>query len=314
MYALGAYRNLIAGATTVADHFRRMESSAFFAHYPIDVLHKYGRTWTPRHLTDWGDDIPTEYGGSVRAGQPYIIHLAEGLDVEASQELDVLIRFDAVGRNTVIIHGISLRPDDMQLLAGTGASVCWCPASNLYLYGQTADIPALCEAGVNVTLGTDSTMTGGLNLLDEARTARDAYRAQAERELSAQWLVEGMTTRAAYALMLDDRRGRIEVGYEADLLVLPDGGPDPYTTLIQAEPKDIALLIRQGVPIYGDTSYQSLFEQLTPSFTPVVVAGEPKLVTGDLLGLTDRISRNVGKAIEFPFLPCSALPPQSDSP
>ena len=58
------------------------------------------------------------------------------------------------------------------------------------------------DAGVNVTLGTDSTMTGGLNLLDEARAGRQAYRQMYGEDPSSQWLVELMTTHAAYALML----------------------------------------------------------------------------------------------------------------
>jgi cytosine/adenosine deaminase-related metal-dependent hydrolase len=220
--------------------------------------------------------------------------------------MDVLVQFDAVGRNTVIIHGISLRPEDMSRLAKAGGSVCWCPASNLFLYDQTANVWALEEVGVNVTLGTDSSMTGGLNLLDEARIGREAYRAQTGKDLPARRLVEMMTTRAAYALMLDDRRGHIRAGYEADLLVLPDGGQDPYAALVEAAPGDIALVIRGGIPVYGDASYHDLFSEFTPSFAPVTVSGKPKLVVGDLLGLIQRMSDKVGKLIEFPFLPCTA--------
>ena len=182
MYEFGVYRNLISGVTTIADHFKRINGARFYTRHPVAVLYEYGRTWTPRSLTGWGADVPTEYGLAVRTGQPYIIHLAEGVDAEAAQELDVLVRYDAVGRNTVIIHGIALRPGDMQILGQAGASVCWCPASNLFLYEQTADVTALLEASVNVTLGTDSTMTGGLNLLDEARTGRNALREQTGKD------------------------------------------------------------------------------------------------------------------------------------
>jgi hypothetical protein len=305
MYALGAYRNMIAGATTVADHFFRMDDETLYTQHPIDVLFRYGRTWTPRKPTGWGDDIPTEYERAVRTSQPYIIHLAEGVDQKTAQEMDVLIQSDAVGRNTVVVHGIALRPQDMQRMAQANASVCWCPASNLYLYDQTADIPALLETGVNVALGTDSTMTGGLNLLDEVRTGRRVLRTQTGEDPSPRWLVQSMTTNAAYALMLDQQRGHIAPGFAADLLVLPDGGPDPYTALIETEPADIALMLRGGVPIYGDECYVSLFEQFTPSFAPVLVSGKPKLVAGDLPGLLDRVSGNTGKPIDLAFLPCT---------
>jgi len=306
VYELGMYRNLISGVTTVADHFFRIDGSEFYTRHPIHVLYQYGRTWTPRELTKWGGDVPTEYGLAVRAGQPYIIHLAEGRDEETAAEMDVLLQFDALGRNTMIVHGISLRPHDMRRMAQADASVCWCPESNLYLYGQTADIPVLLEAGVNVTIGTDSTLTGGLHLLDEVRSARRAFRDQTGEDPPSHWLVELMTTRAAYALMLEDRRGRIAPGYEADLLVLPALCQDPYTDLIEADIEDIALLICAGVPIYGDVEYHPLFERFSSGFAPVSVAGKDKLVAGDLLGLLDRVFKTVGRELEFPFLPCAA--------
>jgi cytosine/adenosine deaminase-related metal-dependent hydrolase len=301
---------MIAGSTTVADHFKRLEGPEFYTQYPIEVLYTYGRTWTPREPTAWGDDIRTEYGRAVRLGEPYVIHLAEGVDAEAAHELDVLTEAGALGRNTMIIHGVALRSEDVEAIARAKASVCWCPASNLYLYDRTADVRALSCAGVNVTLGTDSTMTGGLNLLDEVRIGRRAYREQTGEDAPQRWLVQIMTTHAAYALLREDRLGRIAVGYDADLLVLPDTGKDPYATLIEAEPDDIALLIHGGVPVYGDEAYISLFERFTPAFASVLVSGKPKLVAGDLPGLLNRISEKLGRTFDLPFLPC--VLPKSD--
>ena len=312
MYEFGMYRNLISGVTTVADSYKRIDGPEFYTRHPIHVLHEYGRTWTVRERTSWGDDIPTEYRRAVQAGQPYITHLAEGVDQETASEMDVLTEAKALGRNTMVVHGVSLRRRDMQSMAAVGASLCWCPASNSYLYGQTANILALQEAGVNLTLGTDSSLTGGLNLLDEVRTARRAFRSQMDRNPPSRWLVELITTRAAYALMLETERGRIAPGYQADLLVIPDSQPDPYSALVEADPSDIALLVCAGVPVYGDPEYRSLFERYSPRFTSVLVSGiqegrpsAEKLVAGDLLALLDRMSLATGFPIQFPFLPCT---------
>ena len=316
IYELGMYRNLIAGVTTVADHFWRIDRPGFFTRFPINVLSEYGRTWTPREQVAWGDDIPTEYGLAVRTNQPYIIHLAEGVDQETSAEMDVLLENNALGRNTLIVHGIALRQDDMRAMARVGASVCWCPASNMYLYEQTANIALLQQAGVNIALGTDSSLSGSLNLLDELRTARDVLCTDLGAQMSAQWFVESVTTRAAYALMREGRCGCIMPGHDADLLVLQDRGSDPYTTLLDAEASDVALLCRAGVPIYGDPIYQPLFEQFTAQFTAALVpagsdSGEQpifreKLIAGDPLSLLDRLSCAVGRTLEFPFLSLSA--------
>ncbi len=304
VYELGMYRNLLSGVATIADHFLRINGAEFYTRHPIHVLYRYGRTWTPRELTRWGDDVPTEYGRAVHEGQPYIIHLAEGIDSETATELDVLLRYGALGRNTMIVHGIALRSNDMTRIARAGASVCWCPESNLYLYGQTADIPALLRAGVNITLGTDSSLTGSLNLLDELRVARRAYQEQCGQDPSPRWLVELVTTRAAYALMLD-RRGRIAPGYEADLLLLPELAADPYTSLVEAQVEDIALLICRGVPVYGDDLYADLFERFSPAFSRVSIRGKPKLIAGNPNALVERMSRVVGRTLELPFLPCT---------
>jgi 5-methylthioadenosine/S-adenosylhomocysteine deaminase len=306
LYELGVYRNLISGVTTVADHFKRSNGPEFYTRLLIHVLYEYGRTWTARQATSWGADVEAEYGLAVRTGQPYIIHLAEGLDPEVAAEMDLLLEAQALGRNTMIVHGIALRPQDMVAMAEVGASLCWCPASNLYLYDRTADIPALMRAGVNIALGTDSSMTGGLNLLAEVRSARDLYCRQAGEDPPGRWLVELMTSHAAHALMLEGRRGRIAVGLEADLLVLPASHVDPYLNLVEAGVQDVALLVCRGAPVYGDVAYLPLFEEFGGPFSSVLVAGRRKLIAGDPLGLLDRLSAVVGRQLDFPFLPLVA--------
>jgi cytosine/adenosine deaminase-related metal-dependent hydrolase len=202
IYELGMYRCLFSGVATVADHLWRIDGSEFYERFPVEVMHEYGRTWTVRAPTAWGEDIQTEYALAVRTGEPYIIHLAEGLDAETGREMDVLLEAGALGRNTLIVHGIGLRPADVQAMASVGASLCWCPGSNLYLYEQTADLPTLIQAGINITLGTDSSLSGELNLLEELRTARRYLSGRVdtlplEGRSVEQWLVEALTTRAA---------------------------------------------------------------------------------------------------------------------
>lgn len=317
IYELGMYRCLFSGVATVADHLWRIDGPEFYERFPIEVMYKYGRTWTVREPMAWGKDMQTEYELAVRTGQPYIIHLAEGLDPQTAQEMDLLLGAGALGRNTLIVHGIGLRPADIQAIASIGASLCWCPGSNLYLYGQTADLPLLTHAGINITIGTDSSLSGELNLLQELRTARRYLtdrldQVWLEGRSIEQWLVEAVTTRAAHALLRQERCGRIAPGYRADLLVLADRGEDPYRTLIEARMSDIALLSRAGVPVYGDAHLHVLFEQYTPHYRPVCIYGtmsnpsvqpQTKLVAGDPVALLQRLSQTVGRRLDFPFLP-----------
>ena len=329
IYELGVYRCLVAGAATVADHLWRIADPEFYQRFPIEVLYEYGRTWTVREPTAWGEGIAPEYEQAVRTGQPYIIHLAEGLDPETAQEMDVLLDAGALGRNTLIVHGIGLRPSDIQAMAAVGASLCWCPGSNLYLYEQTADLGLLTHAGLNVTLGTDSSLSGEFNLLEELRTARRHLADRVDQlwldgRSIEQWLVEAVTTRAAHALMRQECCGRIAPGYQADLLILRDRGQDPYATLIEARMADIALLCRAGVPVYGDPRFEPLFQAHTPHYTqvdlcpttsnPTAVPPQAKLVAGDPVALIRRLSHTVGRPLDFPFLPLISDEEQTTCP
>jgi len=330
VYELGMYRCLFSGVAAVADHMYRIDGAEFYERFPIEVMYKYGRTWTVREPTAWGADIPTEYNLAVRTGQPYIIHLAEGLDAETAREMDDLMAASALGRNTLIVHGIGLRASDVEAMASVGASLCWCPGSNLYLYGQTADLPFLTQAGINITLGTDSSLSGEPNLLEELRTAH-RYLLEHVEQLALggrsveQWLVEAVTTRAAHALMRQERCGRIAPGYRADLLVLPDRGLEPYTTLIEAQMSDIALLCYAGTPVYGEPRFEPLFEQYSPHYGRINIResarpgastahSQTKLVAGDPTALVRRMSQAVGRSLDLPFLPLSIHEEQTQCP
>ena len=51
-------------------------------------------------------------------------------------------------------------------------SVAWSPFSNLWLYGQTADVPAARAAGVSVCLGSDWAPSGTKHCSGELKSAR----------------------------------------------------------------------------------------------------------------------------------------------
>ncbi len=123
--------------------------------------------------------------------------------------------------------------------------------------------------------------------------------------------------------MRQERCGRIAPGYRADLLVLADRGQDPYSTLIEARMSDIALLCRSGVPVYGDTRFEPLFEQYTPHYARVGVRNtapdslaqsQTKLVAGDPVALVQRLSTTVGRPLDFPFLPLTRTQEHNSCP
>lgn len=310
LYWLGAYKNLFSGVTTVVDHYIRLDP-AIYAQLPIRLITEFGREGVvrtyhePESYPPWGDGIVQEYrrcGGRI----PFIIHVEEGIDEETGTELRRLDHLGVLGPNVILIHGIGFDDEDMRLVARHRCHMVWCPATHEFLYGRTSNVARWLELGINVTLGSDSSLTGGLNLLEEMRTARRLYRQAFGKELPLETLFAMVTTNAAKALLIPDKLGRIERNFWADLLVL-ERKPDraPLETLCDARPEDVLLLLQAGRPRYGDERFAPLFEALPEPVgsSSVVVGGRTKRIVGDPAGLLRRVWTEIGRRYKPAFLP-----------
>jgi hypothetical protein len=67
---------------------------------------------------------------------------------------------------------VGLREEGWKLVREMGASVIWCPRSNIFTLGQTFNFSA---AGVPIALGTDSPITACGDLLDELRFVNEKF-------------------------------------------------------------------------------------------------------------------------------------------
>jgi len=234
----GGYKNLRSGVTTVCHHgpYHRLFDRGF----PVRVVKRYG--WC--HSLGFGDDVVGSYRRTP-PDAPWIIHLAEGTDETAGGELQRLAEMGCLGPNTVIVHGVALDEPDIERMARHGAGLIWCPASNLFLFGQTAPIERL-KGRVTIALGSDSRLTGSQDLLAELKVARSLGVADDEE------LFHMVTRDAARLLRIDHETGTIEPGKRADLLVLAGDVTDPYRTLVTAEREAIRLVIVGGCPVSGE--------------------------------------------------------------
>jgi len=305
---LGGFRNLLAGTTTAVDHDRRRPDELFRL-VPVRVIRDFGREWVLRSVTrpdrfpPWGRGIAEEMreGGE---GRPFIIHAAEGLDEESAGEIAALDALGGLRRNSVIVHAIALRAEGVARIARAGAKVVWCPASNFFLYGATADVRALLEAGVEVCLGTDSTSTGSAHMLDELRVARDAYAAAAGRPLDPSKLVAMATSAAAAVIGKSGSLGVLAPGAAADVLLVDTAGADPFDRLAETRPGNVDLLLLEGRPLVGSLRHEAMFRESGAPFSRIRIGGgSEKLVTGDLPGLLRDIRGILGFEKSFPFLP-----------
>lgn len=167
---------------------------------------------------------------SRELGLPIHIHvhetaeeIAEALAQHGKRPLARLDALGLVGPEMIAVHAVHLDDDDLNRLAGSGASVAHCPHSNLKLACGIAPVARMHQMGIRVGIGTDGSASNNrLDLLGEARTAAllaKAASARAEAWPAARTL-RAMTLDAAAALGLDGQIGSIERGKQADLVAL----------------------------------------------------------------------------------------------
>jgi cytosine/adenosine deaminase-related metal-dependent hydrolase len=243
----GGVKNLISGVTTVIHHnpWRRVLDRRSF---PVNV---------PK--INWAHSLAFERKLPVKPDEkkPFVIHAAEGIDDFARNEVYRLDELGLLKKNTVIVHGISA---DLDLVRARGASVVWCPASNLYMFNRT--LPTI--SGLKAGLGTDSTLTGSPTLLDEMRIALETKIASKEE------IVEMVCRPSA----------------KADLFV------SNQRDLLNVQPRDIILVMVRGEIMLQDlsTGLPDLKRQLT-------VQGVRKQSTVNVGKLLKYFERKIGRGI-----------------
>lgn len=186
------------------------------------------------------------------AFEALMLHVAEGTDAEAHEEFEFLQRQSLLNPKGVLIHGIALNAQDFAAMAAAGTALVWSPRSNVELYGRTADVRAALDSGVDVAIAPDWAITGSGNMLAELHFAARWNEDRLGGVLSARQLVEMATSTPARAAGIDDEVGALIPGLRADLVVLDADDGDPYRTVLNARPRNVRLVLIDGVPLYGD--------------------------------------------------------------
>jgi 5-methylthioadenosine/S-adenosylhomocysteine deaminase len=157
--------------------------------------------------------------------------------------IEVLDDVGMLGEHVVLAHAVALDDADLARIASTSTAVAHCPLSNLKLASGVCRVPELLAAGVTVGLGTDGcSSSNDLDVLLALRVAAtlpkgvfgDATAVPAAAALRM------ATIDGARALGLGERCGSVEVGKQADLVLLDSGSPslvpvfDPVSAVVYA--------------------------------------------------------------------------------
>ena len=215
----------------------RAESEALIARWHGKARLSYAVT--PRFVPTSSDAQLGVAGDLLRAHPDVLMHthLSENVDEcahvaqrfpEAHDYLDVYDGFGLVGPRSIFAHGIHLSDRACARLAESGAGVAICPSSNLFLGSGFFNFGQADAQGVKLGLGTDIGAGTSFNMLWTAGLAYQAALARGDRldPFQALWLA---TAGSAALLHIGDKVGALEVGQEADFVLL-----DPAATPLLA--------------------------------------------------------------------------------
>lgn len=221
----GGLRNLLAGVTTVCHH--DPWHPVFEQDFPVRVVREYG--WA--HSLDFTADVKAAFDATP-AGAPFLIHLGEGTDESAAQEIFRLEEIGALNDRTVLIHAVGLRDEGWNKVSKAGAAMIWCPRSNIFTLGRTVD-PRSLDPVVPFALGSDSPITADGDLLDELRFVREHF------EIEVADLRSLVGTQAQRVLRLADR--------PEDWIAAPAFGEPPELVVIAGEIRLISPRLAEGI-------------------------------------------------------------------
>jgi len=170
-----------------------------------------------RRFLEAGDGpIVAWYEARLKLRRDLIEHVGKS-PVDFADELGVL------APHVLVVHLTDARPAELELVAGRGCPVVFCPRSNLHIETKLPPLHAALAAGITPALGTDSLASNtSLDVLSEARALADRFPG-----VPAVALLRMATWEGARALGRSDV-GRVVKGARPGLFAIEgDSGEDP---------------------------------------------------------------------------------------
>jgi cytosine/adenosine deaminase-related metal-dependent hydrolase len=203
------------------------------------------------------------------------------VDRSAHAEVPRLKELGMLTSRTVLVHAVATTATDLRAIAESGASIIWCPVSNLFSLGKTLS-PEAFGFGVTIALGTDSALTAEGDLIDHLKCAG--------RET---WPL--VTTNAARILHLNAGQGTIRERGVADLIAVADKGQTPAAALSDLRPE--LVMVRGQVTLLSDGLASRLG---AGGLDPIQVEGRGHyLIRADIKTLYAAAARALGPEIRL---------------
>ena len=165
---------------------------------------------------------------------PLHIHVAETQEESGiilkrygKRPLAFLDELGYLDHKAVFAHGVELNEAEIARLADSQVAIAHNPISNLKLASGIAPIVQLKKAGVPVGIATDSVASNNnLDMFEEGRTAALLQKMKSgdASQFPIETALKALTIEGAKVLGMEDEIGSLEVGKQADFLVIQPQG------------------------------------------------------------------------------------------
>ena len=225
------------------------------------------------------------------------IHIAETKDEKdriLSEKNSSPIKYlDSIGildNNTLLVHSIWVDDDDIDIIANSGAKISVCTESEMKLASGIAPVIKFLEAGIKVGLGTDGNASNNdLDLFNEMDVTAKLHKVNIldPTVMDAKTVFKLATIDGAGALGLENETGSLEIGKQADIIIIDANKP-------------------HLVPMYNPVSH-IVYSARGSDVQDVIIAGkvivrDQKLLSFDLEDVLERASLT-GETIKEKMMP-----------
>ncbi|MFN3603191.1 MAG: amidohydrolase family protein [Leptonema sp. (in: bacteria)] len=294
LYFLGAYKNIISGVGFVVDHIPKFVFEDLIDNLDIEILSDFGITHSPcSYSLNWGKGIRAEFEYAKKNHLPFLIRVGEGFDKESKNSVKKLYEMGVLSENTVLIAGISIDEEDIQLIKNSNSKIVWCPEINEILFGKTIPIQKILQQGISVCLGSGSSMQGSKNILSTIQVASKYIEDKSN-------ILKMLIDNPIHVFGLK-KKGKIEESYYSDFIILNEISPKSFEFITKLDLNKILLVVQRGVPLYASQEFKEIFELMQIEYDKVFVGKEERFIKKGFTNKIKEIFLKLGKEIQFPF-------------
>lgn len=227
-----------------------------WSRYSNDGLIELGMAWRGMYRSEWSppEVYRTELDKARSLGIPVSVHIAT--TAERTGHIERHYRAGLLGPDINIVHAVGSRPDEVQMVKDSGASVTITPLSEMMTGYGGVKLVEYMNAGVKVGIGIDTMVIGGSADMSKAMSVCVGVanmQGASPFKLSPRRALQLATVDGAQVLGIGDKVGSLSPGKRADVIMVSTNGlsmgvfTDPAAMVVGSmQPEDVDLVVVDG--------------------------------------------------------------------